>query len=202
MTIPIASRIAGRIDLLAGLFGCGVKAKELEAPKKSSLSRIFSILLGAAMIGVTACSALTSFLSPPQPTLVSTVEPPAPTPTLESSATPIPPTITEQLYPLIINVIADPATISPGGTTVIRMEALSAAATPVKNVTVQIEVEVGIFSDTNDLKITGTTDSNGLFTAEWQCPPGVPFPSEYYFMIKASKAGFVENSQRILVSIR
>ena len=52
MTLPIVLAIAGSVALLVGLFGGGVKAKEIEVPKISPASRIFSILMGVAMIGV------------------------------------------------------------------------------------------------------------------------------------------------------
>jgi len=45
--------IAGCIALLIGLFGGGVKAKEITIPKLSFLARFFSSLIGVALIGTT-----------------------------------------------------------------------------------------------------------------------------------------------------
>ncbi len=44
--------IAGSVALLVGLFGGGVKAKEIEVPKISTLARIFSSLVGIILIGI------------------------------------------------------------------------------------------------------------------------------------------------------
>ena len=50
MTLPIVLGIAGCTALLIGLFGGGVKAKEIEVPKISMLSRVFSSGIGVALI--------------------------------------------------------------------------------------------------------------------------------------------------------
>jgi hypothetical protein len=52
LTLQIVLAIAGCIALLVGLFGGGVKAKEVEVPKISALARIFSSLVGIILIGV------------------------------------------------------------------------------------------------------------------------------------------------------
>jgi ricin-type beta-trefoil lectin protein len=63
MTLPIVFAIAGSIALLVGLFGGGVKAKEIEVPRISVWSRISSSLIGAALITV---AIWLSFISPSQ----------------------------------------------------------------------------------------------------------------------------------------
>jgi hypothetical protein len=63
MTLPIILAIAGSVALLVGLFGGGIKAKEIEVPKISILARIFSSLVGIVLI-VTAIR----FPNPPQST--------------------------------------------------------------------------------------------------------------------------------------
>jgi len=52
ITLPIVLAIAGSIALLIGLFGGGVKAKEIEVPKISIWARIFSSLVGVVLIGI------------------------------------------------------------------------------------------------------------------------------------------------------
>jgi len=52
MTLPIVLAIAGCAALLVGLFGGGVKAKEIEVPRISILSRIFSGVIGLVLIGI------------------------------------------------------------------------------------------------------------------------------------------------------
>ena len=52
MTLPIVLAIAGSIALLIGLFGGGIKAKEIEVPKISIWARIFSSLVGVLLIGI------------------------------------------------------------------------------------------------------------------------------------------------------
>jgi len=52
MTLPVVFAIAGCIALLIGLFGGGVKAKEIEVPVISAWQRIVLGLVGAALIGI------------------------------------------------------------------------------------------------------------------------------------------------------
>lgn len=99
MTLPLVLTIAGSIALLVGLFGGGVKAKEIVVPKISIVPRIFSIIMGIGLIWVgTQLSLL-----PEEPSLVATetiapeissvaLVPPSPTP-VPPPATNIPPTV-------------------------------------------------------------------------------------------------------------
>ena len=86
MTLPIVLAIAGCIALLVGLFGGGVKAKEIEIPKISPVSRMFSILIGLIMIGAATELSFPSFTRSPDATPEPTKEPTAAPPT----STPIP----------------------------------------------------------------------------------------------------------------
>ena len=52
MTLPIVLAISGCIALLVGLFGGGVKAKEIELPRISTFPRISSGIFGIALIGI------------------------------------------------------------------------------------------------------------------------------------------------------
>jgi hypothetical protein len=165
-----------------GLFGGGVKAKEIEVPKISNLARVFSVLIGVVMLGVAI------WLSFPAPSDETT-----PTPITDVPMAP---------KPMIVEVTADPTAIPPGASTVIRVEVLSAPNSPIEGATVRIQVGGGIFSATNDLEVTGTTNFAGFFAAEWQCPPSAPSPYGYYFTITASKAGYEETSLRFLLDIR
>ncbi|RPJ26876.1 MAG: hypothetical protein EHM33_09970 [Chloroflexi bacterium] len=71
--------IAGSIALLIGLFGGGVKAKEIEIPKISIWARIFSSVVGVVLIGIAIRlpNPLPS-VEPPTSTPISIAEP-APT---------------------------------------------------------------------------------------------------------------------------
>ena len=55
LTLPLILAIAGCVALLIGLFGGGVKAKEITIPKLSFLARFLSGLVGAALIGTAIC---------------------------------------------------------------------------------------------------------------------------------------------------
>jgi hypothetical protein len=68
MTLPVILAIAGSVALLVGLFGGGVKAKEIEVPKISAASRMFSILSGMAMIGVAVWLSFPNLLPSPDAT--------------------------------------------------------------------------------------------------------------------------------------
>jgi hypothetical protein len=50
--LPEILGIAGCVALLIGIFGGGVKAKEIEVPKISTLPRILSCIIGGLLIGV------------------------------------------------------------------------------------------------------------------------------------------------------
>jgi len=87
MTLPIVLAIAGSIALLVGLFGGGVKAKEIVVPKISIFARILSSLTGVILIGIASwLSSGSGFLpptetpSPPVETVPSGISPPGPIP--------------------------------------------------------------------------------------------------------------------------
>jgi hypothetical protein len=92
MTLPIVFAIAGSIALLIGLFGGGVKAKEIEVPKISLLSRILSSLIGVALIAVAIRLSVTNPSESPEPTpqplIEATAELPTKTPVDRSVPTP------------------------------------------------------------------------------------------------------------------
>ena len=50
MTLPLVLTVAGCIALLVGLLGGGVKAKEIEVPRITVVPRIFSSVIGIALI--------------------------------------------------------------------------------------------------------------------------------------------------------
>jgi hypothetical protein len=85
-TLQIVLAIAGCIALLVGLFGGGVKAKEIEVPKISPVSRISSILIGIVMIGAATWLSFPSFLPSPDLTPKSIKDPTSELPT----STPVP----------------------------------------------------------------------------------------------------------------
>lgn len=53
MTVSVVFAIAGVIALLFGVIGGGIKAKEVEVPRLSTNVRIFTIIVGLALIGTT-----------------------------------------------------------------------------------------------------------------------------------------------------
>ena len=67
MTLPVVLGIAGCIALLAGLFGGGVKAKELEVPKLPKGPRILSIVGGLILVGSAVFVYLRNPSSPEHP---------------------------------------------------------------------------------------------------------------------------------------
>ena len=87
MTLPIILAAAGCVALLAGLFGGGFKAKEVEVPKITLWPRIFSSLVGLGLVGAAIFAYFYVPSSPvPQPTAIvspaasPSVPTPAPTP--------------------------------------------------------------------------------------------------------------------------
>lgn len=83
MTLQVVLAIAGSIALLVGLFGGGVKAKEIEVPKLSVWPRIFSSLIGTVLIGVAI------WLPNPLPSTESPITTPIPTTELASAEQPM-----------------------------------------------------------------------------------------------------------------
>gem|GEM_PF-6555128 len=87
LTLQIVLAIAGCVALLAGLFGGGIKAKELEVPRISASARLFSSLVGMLLIGV-AIQLPSLAPQAPEPT-------PTPIPSVPQSITSVLPTATD-----------------------------------------------------------------------------------------------------------
>ena len=85
MNLPVILAIAGCAALLAGIFGGGVKAKEIAIPKLTTMPRIFSSLAGLVLI------AIAIWISLPTPTAEV---PPTQIPPTEASPAPLLPTDT------------------------------------------------------------------------------------------------------------
>jgi len=88
MTLPIVLAIAGSVALLIGLFGGGVKAKEIEVPTLARGPRILSSLLGIVLIGIAIWLSQTSSQQAVLPT--STPIPPTEPASTRIPASPIP----------------------------------------------------------------------------------------------------------------
>jgi hypothetical protein len=76
MTLPIVLAISGCIALLVGLFGGGVKAKEIEVPRISALPRISSGIFGIALIGIAIWLSLAPNVPSQEPIATLTSIPP------------------------------------------------------------------------------------------------------------------------------
>jgi hypothetical protein len=92
MTLPVILAIAGCAALLVGLFGGGVKAKELEVPKISFLPRILSFITGMVLIGISIWIPQTPSTEIPPTEVPPTEVPPTEIPPTEIPPTEIPPT--------------------------------------------------------------------------------------------------------------
>jgi regulation of enolase protein 1 (concanavalin A-like superfamily) len=88
LTLQIVLAIAGSVALLIGLFGGGVKAKEIEVPKISVGPRILSSLVGIALI---AMAIRLPYFAPPAESTPIPMEDPAPS-TVEEFPPPTSPT--------------------------------------------------------------------------------------------------------------
>lgn len=84
MTLPNVLAIAGSIALLVGLFGGGIKVKEIAVPTLPTLPRILLTVFGIALIGIAITLPPQSFLQEPEaksenptqvPEKLSTLEP-------------------------------------------------------------------------------------------------------------------------------
>lgn len=108
MNLPVVLAIAGCTALLVGLIGGGVKAKEIEVPKISMLSRVFSSGIGVALIWTGISLEPKNLIPPavetgtPSPQILISTTDPSPTlspqpempTTIPATPTPIPPTAT------------------------------------------------------------------------------------------------------------
>ncbi len=85
VNLPLILAVAGCVALLAGLFGGGVKAKEVTIPRIARLPRLFSGLAGLALIGLSTWLYVRNPALPaeetPQPTEITSTVTPAPTAT-------------------------------------------------------------------------------------------------------------------------
>ncbi|KQC04795.1 MAG: hypothetical protein APR53_09430 [Methanoculleus sp. SDB] len=89
---------------------------------------------------------------------------------------------------LVVDSSVHPWTVSPGGTTEMRVLVTNANAVPVQSATVRLESGGGIFSSSGMMAVTGTTDENGVFTTYWQAPD--PATRGYQISITATKPGY------------
>lgn len=110
ITLPIILAIAGSIALLTGLFGGGVKAKEIEVPTLARGPRILSSLIGIGLIGIAIW--LSSPNTPPEtPSFTAT-----PVPTTESTSMQILPLSTSTHIPTDIPTATQTSTVPPTNT--------------------------------------------------------------------------------------
>lgn len=87
MTLPTILAMAGCIALLVGLFGGGIKVREVEVPKINTFPRISSTIFGMVLIGLAVSMSLSPASASQQPAETSTPAP-QPTATLTPSITP------------------------------------------------------------------------------------------------------------------
>jgi len=115
ITLQIVLAIAGSIALLIGLFGGGLKAKEIEVPTLARGPRILSSLVGIILIGV---AIWLSFPNSPPLTGSSTSTPiPATEPTLvQPQITPALPTSTDRPIDTATNTPTNTPTAVPTAT--------------------------------------------------------------------------------------
>lgn len=135
MTVPIILAIIGGIALLIGLFGGGVKAKEIEIPKIPGWPRLFSAGVGVILLGISVW-----LYSSPPPAVVATLTPPATSPELNintpmwTATQPVPDTPTtepllptETPIPLEVSFEASETSINAGKCTVLEWVVKNAA---------------------------------------------------------------------------
>ena len=165
MTLPIVLTIAGCAALLVGLFGGGVKAKEIEVPKISLLPRVISSLTGLALIGVAI------WVSPnPQADA-----PAAETPTVQAvligvSATQVPPI---EVSPTKIPPTAVPPTDAPSPTNDVR-PAMTATAFVIQATQMEATSQA-IATRQKEIELTQTAAARFQFLAGqwyWNGSPG------------------------------
>jgi hypothetical protein len=125
--VALILAVTGCLALLAGLFGGGFKAEQVEIPKISGLPRVFSALIGLGLVG----AATWLYVRPelpvaPQPTEVAKqVSPSSPEPPSISSATSQPPVPTDTPAPLLTAAapqsagLVDTATVLPSATAIV-----------------------------------------------------------------------------------
>jgi hypothetical protein len=94
MTPSVVLAIAGCVALLVGVFGGGITAKEVVLPKLSTATRIFSGLIGVALI------AIALWFSNDIPALTDNVAPDPTTPAMPTSTGILPTSILSTQTPL------------------------------------------------------------------------------------------------------
>jgi hypothetical protein len=73
MTVPVVFAIAGAIALLLGVWGGGIKAKELEIPSAPPRARLLMTVVGFVFIGISVWLTLSNSTSSQQTPIVISV---------------------------------------------------------------------------------------------------------------------------------
>lgn len=157
MNLPVIFAIAGCAALLVGLFGGGVKAKEIVIPKISTLPRILSSVAGLVLIGI-------AIWVSPNPAAVT-----APTQASPSgaSATPVQPSVvaTTQIQPTGTMSSAGMVTEQPHGSSSMATAAPAQADLNSQTVYVHTVQDGNMSGKMSDIEHELTTDPDVLIFA-------------------------------------
>ena len=102
--------------------------------------------------------------------------------------------------PIKVTCSANPHVLSPGSSTELVIQVISAQNTPVSDANVRIETGGGVFLSSGSCTVVGRTDYSGSFRTLWRSPS--PASPGYVMGVYVSKPGFVEGQSECRTIIR
>jgi hypothetical protein len=99
---------------------------------------------------------------------------------------------------LLVRVAAQPASLRARMQTVITVTVSSRSSSAVAEAAVIVRAGGGAFAS-GGTQITGTTNSDGIFTTTWSCTVCAP---SYVMNVEVSKGGFMAGSATVTVNVR
>lgn len=107
---------------------------------------------------------------------------------------------------ILLHATASPATVAPGGATVVTVRTRKPDGSPLPGATVQVTAGGGHFGDTLDPAVRGVTDANGMFRARWRTlDPNVYAGGgtyRYEMAAEAAAGGYSRARTSVVVAVR
>jgi hypothetical protein len=100
---------------------------------------------------------------------------------------------------IVVNAVASPHAVPPGGPSRILVRVTSPQDTPIPDAEIRLVADGGAFRETGGTAVTGKTDATGQFVATWSCQPCAP---EYVLHIEATNPGYPSTHTQLIVRIR
>ena len=101
--------------------------------------------------------------------------------------------------PIVVSVATNPPVISKGQKTAINVFAQNSQGQSLSSATVTVSAGGGRFDQTGTTRVSGQTDSSGMYRAYWTCNSCAP---AYIGGIRITKTGYEEAESQWRIDIR